>query len=132
MVQLSPLSVRHRLFFFFLHWTPRGKEVPVSSASPWILEGMCSWSGFILWAGGGEAGQSPNYTNWDNQMTSLIHPWDAAAKGVVWTYKHTEVCCSFQSFLQTHNTFSQIKLQTSDVRFANESSVWAGSFEWFS
>ncbi len=30
------------------------------------------WSGFILWAGASEAGQSPNSTHWDNQMTSLM------------------------------------------------------------
>lgn len=89
-------------FFFFYTGHQEGRKscIPVCSTSPWILEGMCSWSGFILWAGGGEASQSPNYTNWDNQMTSLIHPWEEPA--------------STQNFLT--ETGWKVKLQTSDVR----------------
>lgn len=105
---LSPLIICQLFIYLFLHWMWSGKEVSVSSSSPWILEGMWSWSGFILWAGGREAGNSPNSTNWDNQMTFLIRPRDAATGGTVWTCNHTEVCLSVQTFLKVNDTFSQV------------------------
>ncbi len=72
-MQLSPLSVHHLISFFALDaylYPPRAHGH------------QKGWSGFILWAGASEAGQSPNSTHWHNQMTSLIRPWDAATEAL--------------------------------------------------